>query len=654
MPVKKPSLKIEILVLVGRRKNYSIPFQSGLNIVYGDSATGKSSILECINYLLGSSKFVYDREIESAILYLMMQVNLNGSIYTIKRDLFDAGADVEVFPSSLDAIEEIFPKKYSPSFEKEGQDGYYSDFLLSALNMPNLKMRQAPTKDESPLVRLSFRDIFQFCYLKQDDVGAKSLLGDGGYRAVKNRETFKYLFNLLDTTIADLQSEISAASVNQKRLNSTYKAVSDFLRTVELKTEFDLEEAIREVVERRKIASGELQRINTSLIANNESYRTLKEFLTKISARLIENEADQVEADHAIERFVRLKNDYKADIAKLKSIRVSQELIGSPQLMFSCPLCESAVKLDELQHNHQIVSVDKITQEINALTRRTKELEALIERERSRRDLLLGESKGLLSDRDAARRMLDEEMGQAVTPYLAERDSWSYELAKLAEEQKNIERNIKIRNQQKQIFKDLGDAIEKINSLNEKLAEARNNAPSADEVLTDLSDALFKFLANVQISDLRDVRVDSKTLLPVLRDRDYRDTTSGGLRTILSIGHFLTIAYIATLRRTNFPGLLMIDTVGKYLGKTSEKYSDTDIREDSKESVADPKKYLNIFRAMLSLGESKLEPGIQIIAVDNDIPPNFAALHPATIAAHFDSEGADGAQRGLIDDAYLH
>lgn len=252
MPAQKPSLLIEKLVLVGRRKNYSIPFRSGLNIVYGDSATGKSSILECINYLLGSSKFVYDREIESAILYLMMQVTLNGSIYTIKRDLFDASADVEVFPASLDAIEEIFPQKYSPSFEKEGQDGYYSDFLLSALNMPNIKMRQAPTKDESPLVRLSFRDVFQFCYLKQDDVGAKSLLGEGGYRAVKNRETFKYLFNLLDTTIADLQSEISAASANQNRLQANYKAVSDFLRTVELKTEFDLDEALREVDERKK------------------------------------------------------------------------------------------------------------------------------------------------------------------------------------------------------------------------------------------------------------------------------------------------------------------------------------------------------------------------------------------------------------------
>jgi AAA15 family ATPase/GTPase len=52
---QKPSIVIQKLVLVGRRKNYVIPFSEGVNIVYGDSATGKSSVLECINYLFGSS-----------------------------------------------------------------------------------------------------------------------------------------------------------------------------------------------------------------------------------------------------------------------------------------------------------------------------------------------------------------------------------------------------------------------------------------------------------------------------------------------------------------------------------------------------------------------------------------------------------------------
>ncbi|EOQ8640893.1 AAA family ATPase, partial [Escherichia coli] len=51
----KSYLNINSLILVGVRKNYVTTFYKGLNVIYGDSDTGKSSILEFINYLLGAS-----------------------------------------------------------------------------------------------------------------------------------------------------------------------------------------------------------------------------------------------------------------------------------------------------------------------------------------------------------------------------------------------------------------------------------------------------------------------------------------------------------------------------------------------------------------------------------------------------------------------
>ncbi|EBM5736309.1 exonuclease SbcC, partial [Salmonella enterica] len=51
----KSYLRIERLILVGSRKNYFVEFEDGLNIIHGDSDTGKSSILEFIDYLLGGS-----------------------------------------------------------------------------------------------------------------------------------------------------------------------------------------------------------------------------------------------------------------------------------------------------------------------------------------------------------------------------------------------------------------------------------------------------------------------------------------------------------------------------------------------------------------------------------------------------------------------
>ena len=109
-------------------------------------------------------------------------------------------------------------------------------------------------------------------------------------------------------------------------------------------------------------------------------------------------------------------------------------------------------------------------------------------------------------------------------------------------------------------------------------------------------------------------------------------------------------------RISNHPGFLMIDTVGKYIGKTNARYADTNLKDDQKEGVSDPKKYANLYKAMLELSayaEAK-ERDVQIIVVDNDLPEAIQSTAPAAIAAYFNSEGIDGAVRGLIDDAHLY
>ncbi|MGL6366000.1 AAA family ATPase [Aeromonas veronii] len=68
-------------------KNYSVNFHEGVNIIYGDSATGKSSILNLIDYLLGAKTFSLYPEIESSGRYCLLDVTLNSQRYTIKRDL---------------------------------------------------------------------------------------------------------------------------------------------------------------------------------------------------------------------------------------------------------------------------------------------------------------------------------------------------------------------------------------------------------------------------------------------------------------------------------------------------------------------------------------------------------------------------------------
>lgn len=116
------SILIHKLVVVGVRKNYTVKFNPGVNIIYGDSATGKSSILELIDYLFGSKHFDSYPEIESAARYAVLDVSLNKNRYSIKRDIFNASKLIEVYSCKFEEISQYPVKRYLPNFNTSAED----------------------------------------------------------------------------------------------------------------------------------------------------------------------------------------------------------------------------------------------------------------------------------------------------------------------------------------------------------------------------------------------------------------------------------------------------------------------------------------------------------------------------------------------------
>ena len=98
----------------------------------------------------------------------------------------------------------------------------------------------------------------------------------------------------------------------------------------------------------------------------------------------------------------------------------------------------------------------------------------------------------------------------------------------------------------------------------------------------------------------------------------------------------------------------MIDTVGKYLGKTTkQKYQDqTSLQDDTSEGISDPLKYQNIYEYLLGVANRAEENEVpcQIILVDNDVPETFVNRFKTFIVAHYSSTGENGLPLGLIDD----
>lgn len=653
----KSHISISGLNLVGYRKIYSIPFFPGMNIIYGDSDTGKSSILEFINYLLGASSIELSDEVNASIEYAALELEINSVSLTIKRNIYDSKEYIEVYPCVFEKCADFFPKKYSPNFtDTHAPDGYFSDFLLDSLGFPKVKIKVSPSKADSEVKRLSFRNLFKYVYVNQDDVGSKSFLDLNNWiKTTSNREVVKYIFNVLDSSIAELEVEIAERARESKKLLNKYTSVSEFLRETGYDSQVSIDDSITIIDKTIGALEVEFTKINNSMIASSQNHTELKAIFNELSLNEKHAAQEIIKTRVQIEKYSRLKNDYENDIAKINSIIHAQTRIGqTTEHANPCPVCDTPILPTQATDSFQTVSRDTLSDELNSIQKKKKSIQSLIDELSSKSRELAQDQAAYNSDLSRAREMLDTESQAMITPYLTQRDTLVKEIASNKKARDFLVNNIRVRNQQQKIH----DAYENLNlaikQLNERLVELRETAPSISEVLETLGDYLSKYLKKVNIKRQEGISISPKSFAPVIRGRDYLNITSGGLRTISSVGFMISLLEYAIDSEINHPRLLMIDTVGKYLGKTTkEKYQDqTNVQEDTREGISDPLKYQNIYEYLLDVANKAEEKEVpcQIILVDNDVPDTFVNRYKAYIVAHYSSTGENGLDVGLIDD----
>lgn len=416
-------LLLKNLVLHGHRKDYRVPFHPGINIIYGDADTGKSSILRLVYYLLGGKEVKLDKEITSSVKYATLELKINGLPYCISRDLFNASRDVDVYSCELTKISTTFPEKYKSSVTKgDEQNKSLSDFLLEALEFPSVRIKQAPTKDSSETARLSFLDLFKFMYLDQDDVGSTHMLNIGNpVLETKNREVFKYIFNVLDSSISELEVDISKKTQKKTQLVSQYSAVSAFLSQTEFKSPLALDEEITNIDAVKNEFKEQLSDLNKRTTSDSELYEGLKDALNTINLNIEQQESNRQSNLRNIERFSRLLNDYQNDIERIKAGLSSKEIIGRDlSEQTNCPICETTISIQKISDKFDIPTDSRLKSELTSITRRTKDLKQLISENRvdlETSNSLLAE---LYAEKSRAREMIDEELKSSISPYLAE------------------------------------------------------------------------------------------------------------------------------------------------------------------------------------------------------------------------------------------
>ncbi len=650
--IKILKLKVNFLVLVGAQKDYVVPFDTGLNIIYGDSDTGKSSILNLINYCLGASSLDTYEEIEMKGQHCLLEVDFLGVTYTIKRDIFNAKAEIEVYRGTYKTIEETFPKFYSPNYVQIAEDGNFSEFLLQAMRIPLVRIKEAPSKEVTRMVNLSFRDIFKYNYLDQDKIGSKKLFGENYAILTKLKETFKLMYNVLDEQITELEGRISVLLTDKNTLTTKNNSIASFLKETQVESLSELtlqKDNLEKELDELRIA---IKQIDTEIIGGSEELNHLRNGISNLERNIRQNYQEHSTTELEIKQNIALRNEYRNDMRKMEAtIEALDKFPKIADKKLDCPLCDTVVNVSKLKEQFNDSDTKSIKGELNSLRRRMRDLDSIYKSLKDQEAKSIKEIKNTTSQLDEMRLLLDKQSVDIVSPYLNQRDALSYRAGTVQSDIKNSQHFYKIRLQQSVQDAEIVEIQRNIDELRETLGELKKDAPSLDKILKELGEKVKEILVYVGVKNPTNIAISPTTYLPIIRGRNYESITSGGVRTVSSVAYFLSLMIYAVENPVNYPSFLMIDTITKYLGKVKERdLESTNREEDEKEGMTDYEKHENIYRYLLTL--TKYKDSFQLIIVDNDIPDTLYDNLKGFVRKHF-STNIPGTEIGFIDDALM-
>lgn len=623
-------LYIHTLRLCGVRKNYEINFKRGLNYISGPTSTGKTSILEMINYVLGADRHKSYIEIGEACTDAQLDIEIVEERYRFTRRLFEFTLPIKV--EMWD--EEVKEYKYFDTFEIDSpsNENSLSAFLVRKIGLGNLKIANQ---------QFSFRDLFKYSYLKQTDIDSEDLMGES-YWATNNkrRNTFEIIFNIYDEMVAALKASLKEKSEERDSFKIQLEGVSRFIDATDIGN-------ISSYRTRRKELEGKLAELKEKLLSvkmnkteDNDVTKELRNKIVKIKNEIKLLAEQKVDQDEYIAKLKLLLNQYKVDVDKCKML-----LVGVPEInkyaFLVCPNCLKPLKEHDEIHcalcnndmSKDVSDILQVKKEMTLLKRRHTELEKHIELEKEKSSKLekqISEKKSMLMEATSELSHLQEGY---VNPYIEQIEFLNFEIGKCNRQIQEIDSNLQMLEEYERLRKLLKSKEDDLSGIRKSINNLIAEQNDKTEIIKELTSVFNGYLQSFHFPKLDYGYIDGKNYLPYVRGRKYNDLGSLGGVTLIVMAYYLAITKM-TLDTEKFYhlNLLMIDSPRKNLGAnaTQEEFRDEEI-------------FNSIIKTFIELGKEQ-EENLQLIIVSNGYPE---FLPKNDLIVEFDPKE----RIGLIDDA---
>ncbi|MBN8552158.1 MAG: AAA family ATPase [Caulobacterales bacterium] len=312
-----------------------IEFGPGLNVIYGASNTGKSFIVNTIDFMLGGRGPV--RDIPERIGYaevLLAVETLSGDEFTIRRSV--EGGAFRVYDGLYGATLPGGDGRTLAEQHSDRNDDNLSAFLLKQLDLSGRRIRRNKRGDTNSL---SFRNVARLLIVDEEEIiQQRSPLSDGNVIAdTPNTATFKLLLTGVDdSALQAAQPKSPEEQTRGAQLELLDQLIDDYRRQV------------KELAGPREELEDQLGRLDETMSAQGEQlaiteaeYRDYSIRRRDVAKKLEDGRNRLGEVTALLDRFTLLEAHYRSDIARLQAIVEAGSLFGALSDA-TCPLCGSA------------------------------------------------------------------------------------------------------------------------------------------------------------------------------------------------------------------------------------------------------------------------------------------------------------------------
>lgn len=613
-------LRLKKLHLDLRKSIERIDLQ-GTVYFYGPIGSGKSSIGRLIDYCLGGS-YEWTPALQAEMVSAALELSINDVPLTLHRDK-DSNQVVATWQEDNETLQVLIPAKTGTN-EVLPNLGVVvlSDLLFYLAKEEPPYVRRRKGRPDERLERLSFRDLFRYCYLDQTGMDSVFFRLDSENHAIraKSVDALRYILGYRTEQVAEMESRLQEVREQRLALLSGAQALAKALIDAGLDdiNAYDLKiESTKAEIDRARVAA-EMARQQRSPAPH--AVEQLREQARRLAQEQIALEQASLDIDFRIVELERHTNELQMLSVRFQRTATARMVLGGVDFS-SCPRCTQTLPKREAglclvcgqpEHITEAVGVLDETVVNEDLRARQAELKETLTRMRAQKRAVVLRAGEIASERSAADRALDIRMKEYDSAFLSQALQHERALATLEQRLDAMLRYRKLpdvlREQQAQAEALKIDEAE----LRTALEAAKKWAFSDRKNIELLGELFLDCLLRAKFPDVRPnyrVEIDPATFYPriplgsddAIVVLSFDNAGSGGMMALFKTCYALALHRVCSRSgESRLPPLLIIDTPTKNVS-----------------SVENPEVIASFYRLVYELAAKELVE-TQFVIIDNE------------------------------------